>query len=292
MKIGFVSQIGDFPEKGWEGEFQTAQQKNLSHLEVVVSYPHFGPSTYSPEQLEKIKRYSEIYRIPLILHLLPYSYDFPEMGELRNKEFDLSSSDEDIRQFSIDEVRKTLRIARELNARLVVVHAGKYTNIGDYEERLGIARKTLEQIHPELQDVKLAIENMPITNNSGTPNTEIPSSAQDLITLVQGLENIGICYDIGHANTLGDPIEYYDKLKQSGKIWDMHIHDNTGKGDEHLPIGQGNIDFLGFVRQLQKDGYQGHFSIELDIPWTEHPMPIPVIQRTTALEYFQDLMVS
>ena len=59
MKIGFVSRIGEFPEKEWESEFKIAKQQNLSHLELIVNYPFLGPSTYTQEQLTKIKTLSQ-----------------------------------------------------------------------------------------------------------------------------------------------------------------------------------------------------------------------------------------
>jgi len=165
MKIGFVSQIGDFPEDSWETEFQIAQQKKLSHLEIVVSYPYFGPSNYKKQKLEKLRRYSEVYDVPLIIHLLPWSYDFSGMGELRDKAFDIASESKEIRQFSMQEIRKTVEIARRLKAGLIVVHGGKFSSTADYIKRLEMARSTLEQLDPELREVRLAIENMPILNN-------------------------------------------------------------------------------------------------------------------------------
>ena len=41
----------------------------------------------------------------------------------------------------------------------------------------------------------------------------------------------------------------------------VHIHDNNGKRDEHLELGEGNIDFGAVVNML--DGYTGNFVIEV-----------------------------
>jgi len=35
-------------------------------------------------------------------------------------------------------------------------------------------------------------------------------------------------------------------------IAQLHLHDNTGAWDDHLPLGRGNIDFKSFFRQLRE----------------------------------------
>jgi sugar phosphate isomerase/epimerase len=33
---------------------------------------------------------------------------------------------------------------------------------------------------------------------------------------------------------------------------ELHLHDNDGSGDAHLPVGQGNIDFPGLFQLLRQ----------------------------------------
>lgn len=40
------------------------------------------------------------------------------------------------------------------------------------------------------------------------------------------------------------------------------VHDNCGFVDEHLPIGQGNIDYLGFIPKIEQLGYTGAIALE------------------------------
>ena len=40
----------------------------------------------------------------------------------------------------------------------------------------------------------------------------------------------------------------------------MHVHDNMGEMDEHLPVGKGTIDFPKVLRNLS--GYSGRYVIE------------------------------
>jgi len=53
-------------------------------------------------------------------------------------------------------------------------------------------------------------------------------------------EDIGLVLDVGHANINGQIESFLTTF--ADKIVDMHVHDNYGKGDQHLGIGYGNIN--------------------------------------------------
>ncbi|MBU3902079.1 MAG: sugar phosphate isomerase/epimerase, partial [Candidatus Thermoplasmatota archaeon] len=62
---------------------------------------------------------------------------------------------------------------------------------------------------------------------------------------------------IGHANTNNNIHEFLDY----GKFANVHIHDNIGKSDPHLVIGEGNIDFRNVLKKLNEK-YNGVVVIE------------------------------
>jgi sugar phosphate isomerase/epimerase len=283
MKIGFVSRIGEFPEKEWKGEFEIARENGATHLELIVNYPFFGPQTATPKQIAKLKKLAKENNLELILHLLPNQYELEE--KLKEKQFNLASKDEEVRKFSVEEVKRTIRIAEELGAKLIILHGGSFSNEG-YKDALKISRKSLEELNLLLGTVKIAVENLPARGHLGNEATELPISARDLIFLVEGLESIGICFDIGHANTVGNPIKFYEEIKGTGKVWDMHIHDNKGDKDDHLVLRKGNIDFEKFIGELKENNYQGYFSLELDT-WPEHPEAMSKDERVEALKYLR-----
>ena len=306
MKIGFVSRIGEFPEKEWKGEFEIAGENEVSHLELIINYPFFGPKTYTKEQVKILKGLAQENKLELILHLLPNQYqlpadisygDAPEQFQeheryLRDKVFNIASLDIGVRNFSIEEIKRTLDIAKGLDAKLIVIHGGsfKQEEIKDYKKNLKKARESLVKLNQEFENsgVRLGIENLPTKGHSGTTSCELPIYSKDLIYLINGLDNVGICFDIGHANTLKNPIKFYEEISKSGKIWDMHLHDNAGKRDSHLAIGKGNINWLEFLQELKKDNYKGYFSIELDT-WNETPKPMETKERIEALGYLKRL---
>ena len=71
---------------------------------------------------------------------------------------------------------------------------------------------------------------------------------EELAPLLKALagEGVGFCLDPGHAKTFGHAsvIHWLEVLHEH--LSEMHLHDNHGRGDEHLIIGQGTIDFSGY----------------------------------------------
>ena len=63
---------------------------------------------------------------------------------------------------------------------------------------------------------------------------------EELIGMTEGIEGIGITFDFGHANTIGKVPEFLHYIDKADHI---HIHDNHGMSDEHLPLGDGMIQW-------------------------------------------------
>lgn len=69
--------------------------------------------------------------------------------------------------------------------------------------------------------------------------------------IVRGVSrgNIGMTFDIGHANLTGNIDDY---VNNKDYIVEVHAHDNFGYTDEHLGIGYGKVDW-GHVYDRIKD---------------------------------------
>ena len=47
------------------------------------------------------------------------------------------------------------------------------------------------------------------------------------------------------------------------QIVELHLHDNNGVSDDHLPLGAGNIDFERFFEAVRNIGFAGPAILEL-----------------------------
>lgn len=60
----------------------------------------------------------------------------------------------------------------------------------------------------------------------------------------------GFCLDVGHQHSFSrTPLKAWLEELQS-VLREIHLHDNDGTSDSHLPIGEGTIDFIELFRYL------------------------------------------
>jgi sugar phosphate isomerase/epimerase len=81
---------------------------------------------------------------------------------------------------------------------------------------------------------------------------------EELIGMTEGIEGIGMTFDVGHANTLGKVNGFLPFVKKASHI---HIHDNHGNSDEHLALGEGTINWAVVGKAIAAD-YHGIVVIE------------------------------
>ena len=73
---------------------------------------------------------------------------------------------------------------------------------------------------------------------------------------------VGMTFDIGHSYLQG--IDTCECLKMmASKLTHVHIHDNLGISDDHLPLGTGNVPLQAALNTLRDIGYDRSFGIEL-----------------------------
>jgi len=74
----------------------------------------------------------------------------------------------------------------------------------------------------------------------------------DLLELVEGLEGIGLCIDLGHAHANG--LDLREVLESSrDRVLCYHIHDNDGTRDQHLPPYMGSIRWDEVAELMRRD---------------------------------------
>ena len=170
-------------------------------------------------------------------------------------------------ELALQEICETVRAAGRMNIDLCTVHPGFYGPMGvlDRSAVLKRTRVSLELIEEVALDsgVRVALENMP---KMGTMMV-MGRSPAELLPLIEDLD-IGICLDIGHAHTAGTIDDF---LRHKDRVINVHVHDNLGDWDSHLPVGDGNIDFKKVLRGLS--GYDGRYVIEA------HGLPDGIISR-------------
>ncbi|NLJ80975.1 MAG: sugar phosphate isomerase/epimerase [Firmicutes bacterium] len=182
-----------------------------------------------------------------------------------------------IRQVAQTEVRTSLDLARRLEAALVVVHGapciltmpgGKWSKqsfkVSQRDQERVEKQKTnlmrsLKELADGAPDVLLTAENLVFPH-------EMYRSPEEMEQLMIGVNrpNFGFTLDVGHALVSGFAASDY--LNLLGKwLVHVHLHDNYGVIDEHLPLGEGVFDYVGFIQSLKKMGYQEIVTLEFTL---------------------------
>ena len=74
-------------------------------------------------------------------------------------------------------------------------------------------------------------------------------------------DNIGICWDTGHAN-ISKEIQAESIALLGNRIKCTHIHNNWGVRDDHAPPIYGNIEWAKVIPALMATGYKGPMTLE------------------------------
>ena len=114
--------------------------------------------------------------------------------------------------------------------------------------------------HAQRVGVKLAVENMRPVPESYMVHRYC-QDPDELCTVADAL-GIGICWDFGHANIAG--LKQSEALAYVGaRLKVLHVNDNFGEDDIHLPPFVGNIDWRDAMAGLRAIGFDGFFNYEI-----------------------------
>lgn len=174
---------------------------------------------------------------------------------------DITSPDPAQRGSSVQELLTAAAAAAELGVRHLVLHPGPETEgrppDEEFRERLENAAVAIDQVAARCRELGLTLllENM-------LPHL-LFGRTQDMLYIMGAIEeaNVGTCLDTGHANLAGDIASVVRKLSSHLRM--VHANDNCADWDEHLPPGQGGIEWPLVLQQLEGCGFRGALVLEL-----------------------------
>ena len=205
---------------GFEDWLGRAVELGFDFVELVSEWPHF----LTHETIGVFKEATGSFNLPVTVHA-PFS------------DVNIASFNDRIREASLEIIRETLELSAELDAMVVTIHPGHCSpvSIRNRGRYLGIHREALWRIARwgEEYGIKMGVENMPSFPilDARTP--------ERLAEIIDGIE-IGVTFDVGHLNTTTREFDGFLRLL-GDRIVHVHLHDNSGKADEHLPPGKGTV---------------------------------------------------
>ena len=162
----------------------------------------------------------------------------------------------------------TVEFAHDIGATLVNLHLEMAQGVDRFVESLRPALLATAEA-----SLKLAIENT------------VWTGPDDVNALFAALErradvptaHVGMCFDLGHANLFGatqnNYWRYLDALKPEARIIHLHLHENFGDRDSHLPLFTGPsrdnaTGIAGLLSRVQQRRFDGCAILE---QWPQSP---------------------
>lgn len=204
--------------------------------------------------------------------------------ELKNRDWLISSSDENSRKQGVKAIMRSIDLAQQLHVPVIVVHCGMVTPDLSTEKELrtlfeagksgtdeyqALKKKMIGFrngiIAPRFEAVKRSLLELldyaaPYQIRLGLENRyhyyDIPTLEEmgQLLDLA-GPEQLGFVYDVGHAQAM-DRLGFFqfdEWLKRyASRMVEVHLHDVIGVNDHFAP-GLGEVDFSTVARYIPQD---------------------------------------
>jgi sugar phosphate isomerase/epimerase len=164
--------------------------------------------------------------------------------------------DDKIRQASLDRIKEVLDLAPYFHPLKIVCHPAfddrYYVDCDDLWLESSI--KTWTELIALAKDARtiIALENV------------YEKEPRILRRLFEALSSDSICFclDTGHFNVFSHtPLNIW--MQELGKyLGHLHLHDNHGKADEHLPVGCGTFPFAELFKILRTIGATPSITLE------------------------------
>ncbi|MDI9437636.1 MAG: sugar phosphate isomerase/epimerase [Euryarchaeota archaeon] len=232
MKIG-VSTLALYPEK-LDNVLGYLEELKVDFCEIINEYPYHQVGS---DDLES-------FNIQATIHA-PLS------------DINLASPNQAIQKASIMQVKRSMDLARSLDAEVVVVHPGQMPILsrGLEEAVLRYNQDSLAECAAYAFDcgVSMCVENMPRINGL------LFQDLAELHQLVQDLD-VHITLDVGHAHNNSIPPA---EMLKSSRVKHVHLSDNDGSFDHHHALGSAGIDFKSIISHLQELNYRGILVVEV-----------------------------
>ena len=243
MKYGAMN----FPVLPVISEIETFAALGFDYLELTLDAPE-AHYTGIRRQRDNILRTLSVHHLGLVCHMPTFVHAA-----------DLTES---IRRVSVEELLASLDTAADLGATKAVLHPPHLGGLAPLvrDTAMGYAYESLETMIGRAADlgITLCLENM-------MPHAGAVYNPADFEALFNRFPACKLTLDTGHAHIgAGSSQKLLEFIRRFGdRIGHVHLSDNSGRGDEHLPLGCGRIDFHSVSEALSEAGYDDTVTLEI-----------------------------
>ncbi|MEW6185949.1 MAG: sugar phosphate isomerase/epimerase family protein [Thermodesulfobacteriota bacterium] len=221
----------------WLHPLRTAAENDFDAFEISCVFPSAEPENTPKDIIKKGRDILEKSAMEVCVHA-----PFFDMN--------IAAFSPGIRKASVDITKKTVDFCAEVGGKTMIVHSGTQT----YEQIKGLPKEanplfklqwdnnidSLKQIneYANSKGITVCLENIGFNS--------VDQSFQDLLEIRKAVgSSLQFTLDFGHARLGEGAAEGIRLLGEN--IRHIHLHDNHGKNDDHLPVGDGNYDYSPYI---------------------------------------------
>lgn len=237
-----------FPGTWWD-MVELCHRLEFSAIEFKYELPFILPDRWRPQMIQRIAEVQRQEGLTFSLHG-PYT----NIGALLPTRW----------QEAVDEHLRALECAEMIGASTYTVHPGwvekKYATPELVARCRDNTARALERMVAQAKPLAVCVENQ---NPAEAEKAKCGFTVAQLHGIVNGLNPVGFTLDVGHAQVLdGDPVQFFQALGPT-RVRLAHVHDNGGGTDDHLPPGQGTVDWTAFLSAYRR--YRCAFPLYLEL---------------------------
>jgi len=230
-------------------EIEFAGKHGFQGFELAFEHPET-----TPEQiLRKSKQILDMFS----------RYNLVRMGHTQSF-VNICDPSEAVRRASLRETVKALEAAHRLGIGFLTVHPGFLWPVMTEEEALKKTCKSVKELLKAADDLDLilGLENLP--PRFFPPRGYFSRTEEfDVVFGEIASQRLKLVLDVAHASfpESDPPLSFIDKFYE--KLAHLHLSDNLGQRDDHLPLGAGRVDYKTPIRELKKRNYSGTITLEI-----------------------------
>jgi len=235
------------PDKDITREILNVNRMGFDFVELCLEIP-YGHYDIVQREREKIKDALALLKFPPVSHTPHWIDIWSDYTEVRAAWMKILKKYIDIAEY----LGSNSLCTHESNLESIYKSSGKFSRMGRNNEVSSL--KELVR-YASNKKVRILYENIPRPEH-----TDIKAFGR----VIESVPDIGVHLDVAHAFIEGGMKRVCEYIKTFGcDIEHIHIHDNHGKDDDHLGLGQGDIDFFKVMEQLNRIGYDKTITIEV-----------------------------
>lgn len=260
MKIGAMNN----PHKDLLKEIEWIGKNNFDFLDLTIEYP----KAYDFD-VDKVKKTLKDFGLDVIGHTawyLPFAIPIKTVTDVCLKEFE-----------------KYLEIFSRIDITSVNIHPNYFTSMLITEEEA--IKRNIEFLKKVCKIAKSRGIEIMLENNPKHPADRV-NTLDFFKKVFNEVEGLKFHLDVGHANINQEKNLTEDFFRMfSKKLVHIHLSDNWGSNDDHMPLGAGNINWLEIIKILKKYNYDKTITLEIFSPDKDYVL----ISREKLLKWWREI---